>query len=126
MATAEAGVEEYTLERTTDGLVVGLRGAWSLSNGVPPIGPVLEALDSAVRRLVLRAEDLGGWDSSLVAFVHSLAGEAAARGVDVDWTALPEGARKLLDLARAVPPRPTAPSSEDDSLLARVGRPALA
>ena len=40
--------------------------------------------------------------------------------------ALPDGARKLLDLARAVPPRPLVTSTEDDSLLARVGRPALA
>jgi phospholipid/cholesterol/gamma-HCH transport system permease protein len=87
---------------------------------------VLEALDPAARRLVLRAEGLAEWDSSLVAFVHSLAGQAAARGVDVDWTALPEGARKLLDLARAVPARPLAASTEDDSLLARGGRPAIA
>ena len=126
MATAEAGVEGYELERTPEGLVVGLQGAWRLSSGVPPIGPVLEALDPAARRLVLRAENLRDWDSSLVAFVHSLAGEAAARGVDVDWRALPEGARKLLDLARAVPARPIAASTDDDSLLARVGRPALA
>lgn len=126
MAATRPGLGRYALERTSEGLVVGLRGVWRLSDGVPPAGPVLGALDPAARRLVFRVEGLEGWDSALVAFVHSVAGESAARGVEVDWTALPEGARKLLDLARAVPPRPLAPSTEDDSLLARVGRPTLA
>jgi phospholipid/cholesterol/gamma-HCH transport system permease protein len=125
MTAVRTESDRYTLERRSDGLAVDLRGVWSLSSGVPPASPVLEALDPAARRLVLRVEGLQGWDSSLVAFVHALAGEAAARGVDVDWTALPEGARTLLDLARAVPPRPIVPPTEDDSLLARVGRPTL-
>jgi phospholipid/cholesterol/gamma-HCH transport system permease protein len=126
MTAARPDPDRYALEPTGEGLVVGLRGVWRLSDGVPPAGPVLEALDPGARRLVFRVEGLEDWDSSLVAFVHALAGEAVARGVDVDWTALPEGARKLLDLARAVPARPIAPSTQDDSLLARVGRPALA
>jgi phospholipid/cholesterol/gamma-HCH transport system permease protein len=126
MAATRPDHDRYRLERTSEGLVVGLRGVWHLSDGVPSAGPVLEALDPAARRLLFRAEGLEGWDSSLVAFVHALAGDAVAKGVDVDWAALPEGARKLLDLARAVPPRPLALSTEDDSLLARVGRPALA
>jgi phospholipid/cholesterol/gamma-HCH transport system permease protein len=118
----------YTLERESDALLVRLRGTWALSGGLAPVGPVLEALDEAPppRRLAFRADDLREWDSSLVSFVHALAGEAAARGVEADWTALPAGAGKLLELARAVPSSPRAPSSEDDSLLARVGRPALA
>ena len=126
MAPTSPEDDRCRVERTSGGLVVGLRGAWRLSNGVPPVSPVLEALDPAARRLVLRAEGLADWDSSLVAFVHSLAGEAGARGVDVDWTSLPEGARKLLDLAGAAPARPLAASTDDDSLLARVGRPTLA
>ena len=126
MAATRPDLDRYTIERASAGLIVGLRGAWRVSDGVPPAGPVLAALDPAVPRLVFRVDGLAGWDSSLLAFVHSVAGECAARGVEVDWTALPEGARKLLDLARAVPSRPLVPSAEDDSLLARVGRPALA
>ena len=126
MTAARPDLDRYAVERASEGLVVGLRGVWRLSDGVPPAGPVLEAVDPSARRVVFRAEGLEDWDSSLVAFVHAVVGESAARGVAVDWSALPEGARKLLDLARAVPPRPLVPSTEDDSLLARVGRPALA
>ena len=105
------------LEPDQDALLVHLRGSWSLTDGLPPAGPVLAALEvaPATRRLAFRADGLEDWDSSLVAFVHALAAEAGARGLQVDASALPEGARKLIDLARAVarldrsrrPPRTT-------------------
>jgi phospholipid/cholesterol/gamma-HCH transport system permease protein len=128
MTGSESRPSPYVLEPEQDVLLVHLRGPWALASGVPPAGPVLAALEGApsARRLAFRADGLGTWDSSLVAFVHALAGEAEARGLEVDTSALPEGARKLVELARAVPKRPLAPSGEDDSLLARVGRPALA
>jgi phospholipid/cholesterol/gamma-HCH transport system permease protein len=118
----------YVLEPEQDVLFVDLRGPWALESGLPAAGPVLSALDEspATRRLAFRTEGLETWDSTLVAFVHHLAAEAEARGLDVDTSALPEGARRLLHLARAVPRRQHAPTEGDDSLLARVGRPALA
>jgi phospholipid/cholesterol/gamma-HCH transport system permease protein len=124
--SAQPDSGRYSLERSAEGLVVLLRGDWRLSEGVPPVAPVLEALGSAGRRLAFRPERLGDWDSSLVTFVHGLAAEAAARGLEADTTGLPEGVRRLVGLALAVPPRPAAHAAEDDSLLARVGRPALA
>ena len=87
---------------------------------------VLDALGPAPAGLAFRSVGLGEWDSSLVTFVHGLAVEASARGVAVDTAGLPEGVRRLVGLALAVPPRPAPPVAEDDSLLARVGRPALA
>src|SRR4029453_16483910 len=54
--------------------------------------------------------------------VATLAGE---RGIEMDVGGLPPGARKLLDLARAVPPRGVARAVVDDALTARVGREAL-
>ncbi|HUL79333.1 MAG TPA: ABC transporter permease [Vicinamibacteria bacterium] len=128
MSGPEPSHGRYSLQRESDTLLLSLHDAWALSRGLAPAGPVLEALEAAPppRRLAFRAEGLATWDSSLVAFVYAVAGEAAARGLQVDTSALPEGARKLLGLAWAVPARPAAPSAEDDSLLARVGGPALA
>jgi phospholipid/cholesterol/gamma-HCH transport system permease protein len=76
-------------------------------------------------RVVLEDGGLESWDSALVTFVHQVAASAAARGVALDAGALPEGARRLLDLARAVKPRVRPPAAEDDALTARVGRVAL-
>ncbi len=123
--TSPPETDRYVLERSSEGLVVALRGAWRLSNGVPPVERVLQALDPGARRLAFRVERLEDWDSSLVTFVHGLAVEASARGLEADTTGLPEGVRRLVDLARAVPPQPARHAAEDDSLLARVGRPAL-
>jgi phospholipid/cholesterol/gamma-HCH transport system permease protein len=62
-----------------------------------------------------------------VTFVHSVAAFAAARGIAVDTSALPEGARRLVALALAVKPLAQAPAQPppDDALTARVGRIAL-
>ncbi len=79
-----------------------------------------------VSRLVFEAAGLDGWDSALVAFVHSLAAPARRLGIDVDTASLPEGARRLVALAEAVPsPDLTPAPPEDDALTARVGRAAF-
>jgi phospholipid/cholesterol/gamma-HCH transport system permease protein len=128
MSGSQSRPRPYVLEPQQDVLLVHLRGEWTLGDGLPPAGPVLAALEgaSATHRLAFRTEGLGAWDSTLPTFVHALVTQAGARGLQVDTSGLPEGARKLVDLARAVPPRPLPPPNEDDSLLARVGRPALA
>lgn len=106
---------------------VRLGGRWSLQDGFPSARAAVGALESGppVQRLAFEPADLGWWDSSLVTFVHSLAAFAAARGIAVDTSALPAGARKLVALALAVEPRVHAPLPQDDALTARVGRMAL-
>jgi phospholipid/cholesterol/gamma-HCH transport system permease protein len=121
--------DRIRLERgKRDVLEVLIRGAWALEDGIPPAEDVVRALESegAPRRLRFEAEgDLGKWDTSLVTYVHSLAAFAVARGIAVDTSALPEGARKLVALALAVKPQPREERVEDDAITARVGRVAL-
>jgi phospholipid/cholesterol/gamma-HCH transport system permease protein len=108
-------------------LRVRVCGRWSLAEGVPSTEPLAQDLDRAegARRLLFEPSGLEAWDSALVAFVHAAAALASNRDLEVDLSMLPEGARKLVELARAVPPRlqPVAPS--DDALTARVGEVAL-
>jgi phospholipid/cholesterol/gamma-HCH transport system permease protein len=116
------------LDRETDGtLRVRLSGRWALADGVPPTDEVLRELESGPppARLVVESGDLEGWDSSLVAFVHEVAAAAAGLGMALDVSGLPEGVRRLLDLALAVKPRVQPPVVEDDALTARVGGVAL-
>lgn len=113
--------------READVLRVRFSGPWALSGGVPSVEPIARDIETGppLSRLVFEAGGLEAWDSALVSAVHSLAGFAAARGVEVDTEDLPEGARRLVRLALAVPPRVLVPSAEDDALTARVGRIAL-
>jgi phospholipid/cholesterol/gamma-HCH transport system permease protein len=115
-----------TLDRGADGtLRVRLSGRWALADGVPPVDEVVPKIETGTTRVILEDAGLEGWDSSLVTFLHEVAAAASGRGVAVEASALPEGARRLLGLALAVKPRVQPPAVEDDALTARVGRVAL-
>jgi phospholipid/cholesterol/gamma-HCH transport system permease protein len=112
--------------READGtLRVRLRGRWALADGVPAADAIFRELEEVVARVVVEDVGLESWDSSLVTFLHAVASAATGRGLAVDSGALPEGARRLIDLALAVKPRVEPPAVEDDALTARVGRVAL-
>ena len=114
----------YEVVRDSPGtLRVRVSGRWSLAEGAASIEPLAHELDRAEgsRRLLFEPSGLEAWDSALVTFVHAAAGLAAARGLEVDLSLLPEGTRKLVELARAVPPRLQPAAPPDDALTARVG-----
>jgi phospholipid/cholesterol/gamma-HCH transport system permease protein len=124
-ASSEARV---SLAREPDGsLQVRLSGRWALAAAVPSGAPLAAAIaaEPAPARLSLVADGLEEWDSTLVAFAHAAETLARERGVAVDASSLPPGARRLLALAAAVPSRVEPPPPEDDALSARVGRIAL-
>src|SRR4029453_1646125 len=122
------GAMERVLDVTPDGaeLRLGLAGDWTLSKGLPSIETVAREIGAGPpRRLLFDTRKLADWDSALVAFAYSVATLAGERGIELNVDGLPPGARKLLDLARAVPPRSVARAVVDDALTARVGREAL-
>lgn len=77
------------------------------------------------RRLVFDAGHVTEWDSGLLTFVSRLAADATEAGLTVDDSGLPEGARRLLALATAVPERRSARESGATSLLSRIGTTAI-
>lgn len=116
------------IDRASGGsLSLRLAGLWTLAAGVPAMDPLVRELESGrpPSRITFDSTAIEDWDSALVAFVHRLDDVMAPRGVELDVTGLPEGARQLLDLARAVPRVETARGAEDDALTARVGTIAL-
>jgi phospholipid/cholesterol/gamma-HCH transport system permease protein len=125
MAPASPATTDSRLEIRTEAggvLRVLLAGRWTLSARVPPASAVVRSLDAEpVKRVVFEPAGLEEWDSALVSFLHAVGKAAAERGATVDTSALPEGARRLLDLARAVPPRVSAPAPVDPAVTARVG-----
>jgi phospholipid/cholesterol/gamma-HCH transport system permease protein len=76
-----------------------------------------------MRRLVVGARELTGWDSGLVTFLRNAAGVCAQRRIAFQRDSLPEGVRRLRDLADAVPERREARrQATQDPILARTGR----
>jgi phospholipid/cholesterol/gamma-HCH transport system permease protein len=99
---------EMHCERRADGtLLVRLVGPWTVRTGAPVVTEVYEQLDASppVRRLTFAAQELTGWDSRLLTFLRQLMETSTQRQIVVDQSGLPEGVRRLLALAAAVPER---------------------
>jgi phospholipid/cholesterol/gamma-HCH transport system permease protein len=90
---------------TVDTLVLRLAGDWTIDGALPASDQVRERLQSGVRRVTFDAGELGRWDSGLLVFLTRVLADTAARELAADRTGLPEGVRRLLTLAAAVPAR---------------------
>jgi phospholipid/cholesterol/gamma-HCH transport system permease protein len=106
-----------------------LSGSWRVSRPLPAAAELERDLEarSGVRRIVIDARDLTGWDSGLLTFLRHLDGFAHRLGLETDLSGLPDGVRRLLRLAAAVPERAGARRGSDrESFVARVGKETLA
>src|SRR5438105_14364854 len=115
---------DFEFARGPDGtLRVALAGDWKLGRGLPaPVGVIEEIERSPLpRRVIFETGVLAGWDSGLLTFLLAVLTRCTQLGVEVDRHGLPEGVRRLLALATAVPARPGRRSPEPGPLLARVG-----
>src|SRR3954467_1071485 len=115
---------DFEIARGPDGtLCVALAGDWKLAGGIPaPVGVIEEIERSPLpSRVIFETSVLAGWDSGLLTFLLTVLTRCTQLGVEVDRHGLPEGVRRLLALATAVPARPPRRSPEPGPLLVRVG-----
>jgi phospholipid/cholesterol/gamma-HCH transport system permease protein len=123
-----AAAGALTFDRTADGtLLVRLAGHWKLGRGLPTAAQVQDQLTSGppIRRVAFHAGDLASWDSSLLTFLTRVMAQTTAQQIEIDQTGLPEGVRRLLALAAAVPERKDTQEEKRPSWLARVGAAAV-
>jgi phospholipid/cholesterol/gamma-HCH transport system permease protein len=88
-------------------LVITFSGDWLLGTGLPSANQVLQQLQQAPgpATVSFNTSELGEWDTGLIVVLIELHREAANRGADFDAAGLPDGTRRLLDLAFAVAER---------------------
>ncbi len=116
---------KVSLERAGPDLIVGLGGTWQIQAHLPGTMAVEAALDASPPPTGVRyeTEELGGWDSAVLTFLQGVEDAADERGILVEREGLPDGVRRLVELARAVPEREGAHVDKaPESRLARVGR----
>jgi phospholipid/cholesterol/gamma-HCH transport system permease protein len=102
VASDSAGLK---LEPASQGrIVLYLSGDWHLGEPHPKLEDVAAAIAGTVKEISFNTTALGRWDSALLVFLDRLVRSAAQQKIEVDLAGLPEGARRLLELARAVPP----------------------
>lgn len=111
-----------------DTLLVQLTGSWRLQGALPSVADVLREVESdpPVQRVCFTAEGITSWDSGLVTFMRTLEGVCAQRQITLDRAGLPDGVRRLLVLAAAVPERPGVQRQTlRDSIFTRIGKVAI-
>ena len=126
---APARYEMLADPAAADTIRLRLSGSWRLSRPLPAAAEVERELEgrSGIRRIAIDVGGLTGWDSGLLIFLRGLDGFADRMGLETDASGLPEGVRRLLRLAAAVPERAGARrAAAPESFLARVGRETVA
>lgn len=103
--------------------VVRLGGDWAGAATLPELGPVVRSsVDGGAGAVGFDGSGLGRWDTRLIGWLLRLAEAAAGQGKELDPSGLPDGARKLLHLALAVPEGgDTRRSKHAEGWLGRIG-----
>jgi phospholipid/cholesterol/gamma-HCH transport system permease protein len=105
-------------------LQVVLAGAWLRVHPAPVTTELEKALGErpGLRQVSFDCAELQAWDSSLLTFLLRLIERGEKDGFDLLQEGLPEGVRKLLHLACAVPPKKVARrDTSEEPLLSRIG-----
>jgi phospholipid/cholesterol/gamma-HCH transport system permease protein len=130
MVDATPGYGELHCSRpTADTLLIELSGSWRLQDEVPALTDVEQQIEATprVQRMTFDTSELTAWDSALVTFLLELMAFGAQRQIIVDQGGLPEGLRRLLHLATAVPERQGARRETiREPFLDRIGKETLA
>src|SRR5262249_37262124 len=105
--TTPARGEVQCERQADDTLILRLVRHWTKRTSAPVVTEVYAQLDASpgAQRLAFEAQELTGWDSRLLTFVRQVMEASTHRQMVVDQHGLPEGVRRLLALAAAVPER---------------------
>jgi phospholipid/cholesterol/gamma-HCH transport system permease protein len=107
---------------------VTLAGDWLIGRELPRADPVLDSLQRipGAARLQFDTSGLGEWDTGLITTLINIKQSAEANGIEIDDQGLPEGARRLIELAFAVKEREGARRSvQSRPFLAQIGEATL-
>jgi phospholipid/cholesterol/gamma-HCH transport system permease protein len=122
--TKSDGAPGISLETVGDAtLVVQLSGAWRTQENSASASLVVKALESShVHRVRFDAKALSSWDSSILMFLMKVMNYCRQQEIVTDREGLPDGIRRLLELAEIVQEQEAAkPTTNAPSFLARVG-----
>ena len=106
---------EMTMEQpSADTLKVILSGQWKLGGELPGADKVQQMLEGrpGVHNLVFDTRELAYWDTGLLTFLINLGNLCSRQKILLNSDGLPPGAKRLLELASAVPEKKDARKAE--------------
>ncbi len=119
-----ARTAEIRIQETQEVFDLHLLGDWVIENQLPDTAFVFKKLaDSRPKTIEINEKNLGEWDSGLITFLVKLRNYADQEKVKVNYSSLPEGAQRLLNLAFAVEEREGARKQvKKENLFTRAGK----
>ena len=112
-----------------DTLRLRLAGSWKIGARFPSADVIQKKIEASggIRRIGFDTENLTGWDSGLLTFLIKISGYCSKNNIIFDKEGLPEGVKRLIVLATAVPERKGArKETAHEPFFFRVGASALA
>lgn len=94
---------EIQLNPSGDTTEIILTGDWTIEEQAPDTAFVFK--EHINNNIDIKADKLGDWDSRLITFLVKLKKRALEQNINLDLSALPEGAQRLVKLAFAVEER---------------------
>jgi len=124
--TDTASSPNLVVDRTSPGVLrVLFSGNWRVRSGLPGLGPIRQSLGESgtEKSLEFDVTRLTGWDSRFVAFINRCIALCRDYNIKLRPEGLPEGVRRLLRLANAVPEKKDAHvSAPEQGLLRNLGK----
>ena len=120
-----AAAGEMLIEQSTeDMLMLTLSGKWKIGETLPSASEVEQTIEKnpGIRTLSFKTKEVSDWDSGLLTFLARLNKFCIEKKISIEDSGLPEGAKRLLTLAAAVPEKKDARKTQGRvSFLAHVG-----
>ena len=100
--------------RGEDTVLVELAGSWKLGEALPSAGDVAQKVEGVpgIRNMAFDTRKLGDWNTGLLTFLIKIGKYCSQKKIRLDSDGLPQGAKKLLELASAVPEKKDARKAE--------------
>jgi phospholipid/cholesterol/gamma-HCH transport system permease protein len=108
---------------TDDTLSILFSGSWKISTGIPPINNLQHEIESNpnIQQIVIDTQEITDWDSGLLTFLIKVNDYCSQKNITINTDGLPDGVKRLLAIATAVPEKETHTEKVPDPLLSRVG-----
>lgn len=119
-----ANPPQINISHENDAIRIILLGDWVIKQQIPDTTQIFsKQFDKDIH---IDSEKLGKWDSRLITFLVKLKKHATNQNIKVDYSSLPEGSQRLLNLAFVVEEREGArKQSEQKSFFVQAGKKAL-
>jgi phospholipid/cholesterol/gamma-HCH transport system permease protein len=100
---------------SADTLKVILSGHWNLGGELPGADKVQQTLEGrpGVRNMVFDTRELAHWDTGLLTFLINVGTLCSRQNIRLNRDGLPPGAKRLLEMALAVPEKKDARQAEE-------------